>query len=105
MARTSRTVIEAVIVEEGLRFNLGELCRACATEPSFLVALVDEGLLNPSGSGPDDWQFEGAALRRARTAFRLKRDLQLSVDATALVLDLLDEVDELRARLRRAGLD
>ena len=105
MPDTSRTVIEAVIVEQGVRFNLAELCRACAAEPSFLVALVDEGLLNPSGSGPDEWQFEGAALRRARAAFRLKRDLQLSVDATALVLDLLQEVDELKARLRRAGLE
>jgi chaperone modulatory protein CbpM len=105
MPDTSRTVIEAVIVEERLRFSLAELCRACAAEPSFVVALVDEGLLNPSGRGPDDWQFEGAALRRARTAFRLKRDLQLSVDAAALVLDLLDEVDQLKGRLRRAGLE
>lgn len=104
MADTQRTLIEAVVVERDLRFTLDELCRACPAEPSFVLALVEEGLLRPSGSGPDDWQFEGAALARARTASRLARDLQLSVDAMALVLTLLDEIDELGARLRRAGL-
>jgi chaperone modulatory protein CbpM len=101
MADTERTVIEAVIVEDGLRFTFAELCRACAAQPSFIAALVDEGLLRPSGSGPDDWQFEGSALARARTAWRLTRDLQLGVDAVALVLGLLDEIDALETRLRR----
>ena len=104
MADTHHTVIEAVVVEHDLRFTFADLCRACAAEPSFIAALVDEGLLRPSGSGPDDWQFEGTALARARTAWRLARDLQLSVDTMALVFGLLDEIDALKTRLRRAGL-
>jgi chaperone modulatory protein CbpM len=104
MADAQRTVVEAVIVEDELRFTLADLCRACSAQPSFVVALVDEGLLHPSGSGPDDWQFEGTALARARTAWRLARDLELGVEAMALVLGLLDEIDALEKRLRRAGL-
>jgi chaperone modulatory protein CbpM len=42
-------------------------------------------------------------LRRARTALRLARDLELSAASAALVLDLLDQIDTLQARLRRAG--
>lgn len=105
MTDSERTVIEAVVVEHDLRFSLADLCRACAAEPSFIAALVDEGLLSPRGSGPDDWQFEGTALVRARTAWRLQRDLQLGVDAMALVVGLLDEIDTLKTRLRRAGLE
>ena len=33
------------------------------------------------------------------------RDLELGVAGAALVLDLLDEIESLRARLRRAGHD
>jgi chaperone modulatory protein CbpM len=103
MADVPHTVVDAVVVEEGLRFTLADLCRACAAQPTFVVALVDEGLLQPSGSGPDDWQFEGAALARARTAWRLARDFELGLDAMALVLDLLDQIDTLERRLRRAS--
>jgi chaperone modulatory protein CbpM len=42
-------------------------------------------------------------LPRARTAVRLQRDLELSAAGTAVVLDLLAEIDSLRARLRRLG--
>ncbi|MCY0854768.1 chaperone modulator CbpM [Cupriavidus sp. D39] len=42
-----------------------------------------------------------SVLRRAQ---RLTRDLELGAVGVALVLDLLDEIDSLRARLRRANL-
>jgi hypothetical protein len=36
-------------------------------------------------------------------ALQLKRDLELNPASTALVLDLLDEIETLRSRLRRLG--
>jgi chaperone modulatory protein CbpM len=35
---------------------------------------------------------------------RLWQDLDLSAAGTALVLDLLDQIEDLRSRLRRAGI-
>ncbi|UHD16455.1 chaperone modulator CbpM [Thiocapsa bogorovii] len=64
-----------------------------------------EGALTPSGEDPECWHFGGATLRRARVALRLTRDLELNAASTALVLDLLDEIDALRSRLRRLGGD
>ena len=104
MARTHLTVIDAIVVEQDHQFTLADLCRACAAEQSTIIALVEEGLLQPDGTGPADWQFDGRALPRARTAVRLAADLQLSADATVLVVELLDEIQTLRARLRSAGL-
>ena len=69
-----------------------------------MIELVEEGLLQPAGAGPADWQFDGRALPRARTAVRLAGDLRLSVGATVLVVELLDEIQTLRARFHRAGL-
>jgi chaperone modulatory protein CbpM len=103
MADTHPSPATTVIVEEHVRFSFGDLCSACQAEPPILQALVEEGLLQPSGSSPDDWIFEGSTLPRARTALRLARDLRLSADATVLVVDLLEQIRVLRARLRHAG--
>jgi len=87
-----------VVVEEHLSFTLTALCRASGAAPELLHALVGEGLLQPTGQGPADWQFSGAALPQARRALRLARDLELNPPALALVMDLLAEIDRLRAQ-------
>lgn len=105
MTEPRPTVLDAVIVEEDLHFSLTELCRACGSEPAELVVLVHEGVLQPAGEKPESWTFSGQALPRARAALRLAADLQLGPGGTALVLDLLAEIESLRTRLRRAGLE
>ncbi|HEY2929562.1 chaperone modulator CbpM [Piscinibacter sp.] len=91
------------VVEEELQLTLVGLCHACRTSSEQVVALVEEGVLEPAGRAPHEWQFSGPALRRARAALRLGRDLQLNAAGVALALDLLDEIETLRSRLRRAG--
>ena len=97
------TVIHGVLVEDEIEFTLVELCRACRVDSELLVALVDEGVLTPRGADASSWRFGGGALQRARAALRLDRDLELGAAGTALVLDLLDEIESLRAQLRRLG--
>ena len=99
---SNQLVVDGVIVEESVTFTLIELCRACRGSDRQLLALVDEGVLDPIGSGPDDWVFGGSSLGRARTALRLIDDLALGPAGVALVLDLLSQIDELKARLRMA---
>ncbi len=99
----SLSVTHSVVVEEDVQFTLVELSRACRADVEQLVALVVEGVLTPSGDAAPRWRFSGVTLRRARVALRLKRDLELNAASTALVLDLLDEIEALRSRLRRLG--
>lgn len=101
MSDTNISVTHSVLVEEEVQFTLVELCRACHADSEQLVALVDEGVLAPSGDDPQAWRFDGATLPRARAALRLARDLELNAAGTALVLDLLDEIEALRSRIRR----
>jgi chaperone modulatory protein CbpM len=96
-------VIPAVVVETEVQFSLAELGRACGVEVTLIEALVSEGVLTPRGEDPAQWHFEGTVLPRARAATRLLVDLELGAPGTALVLELLDEIDALRARLRRLG--
>ena len=100
MSITQPVATTVVVVEEDLSFTLPALCRASEAAPELLQALVAEGLLQPRGQLPADWAFSGEALRQARQAMRLARDLELAPGAVALVMELLSEIGRLRSRLR-----
>ena len=87
------------VIEEASGFTLIELCQACGVDAEEVRVWVLEGVLEPVGQGPHDWCFAGSALRRARLATRLARDLEVNAAGVALALDLLDEIAELRSRL------
>ena len=85
--------------------TLAELSRACAVHAELIIELVEEGVLAPIGREPDHWLFTGAHMRRARMALRLQCDLGVNLAGAALALQLLDEIEALRARLRARGGD
>jgi len=91
------------IVEEDVHLSLVELCRACRAPEEQVRVWVVEGVLEPIGASPQEWQFKGPSLRRARLALTLTRELEINPPGVALALDLMDEIAALRAKLRRAG--
>ncbi len=91
------------VLEEQTGLTLDDLCRACAAQAELLLELVDEGVIDPSGEAREVWRFTGVHLRRARVAVRLQRDLGVNPAGAALALQLMDELDALRARLRVLG--
>lgn len=103
---------DAVRAEDQFEFTLIELSLMCRADTAELVALVEEGVLHPSGDAWDrtgltttSWRFDGSNLSQALAALRLARDFELSPAGTALALDLLGQIKTLRARLRHLGLD
>lgn len=94
----------AVWVETEVEFTLVELSRVCSVDTALLEALVDEGALTPRGESPEQWRFTDTSLARAKAAVRLALDLQLNPAGAALVLDLLDEIEALKAQLRRTAV-
>jgi len=64
------------------------------------VEFVEEGVLTVVEINATEWYFTGAALRRARLALRLQRDLELNLAGVALALDLIDELQRLRRELQ-----
>ena len=92
------------IVEEELPLSLAELARACRAREEQIRVWVVEGVLEPAlGDAPPAWRFAGASLKRARLAITLTRELEVNPPGVALALDLLDEIESLKASLRRAG--
>ena len=94
-------VLQCEIIETRREMSLSDLCEVCTVTSERIVQLVDEGLVDPVGREPAEWRFSGRSVRRVVVAERLSRDLRLNAAGAALVLDLLDEVTQLRQRLTR----
>ena len=100
---TSKTLI-GILLDEQVELSLHDLCHACSTSTEWVVELVDEGVLEPIGHEQAHWRFSGPSLLRARAAIRMQQDLQINLAGVALALDLMEEIEAMRERLRRFEL-
>lgn len=97
MTTREQQLLVGQIVEEELTLTLDELSGVCAVERERIVELVELGLLEPQeGAGQ---RIGGDALRRARTALRLQRDLGINAAGAALVVELLERIEALEAQV------
>jgi chaperone modulatory protein CbpM len=85
--------------------TIEQLAAACKVEAEWLTRHIDEGLFPSVECVSGIWRFSGAALARARRMRQLERDFDAAPELAALVADLLDEMDQLRARLSHASRD
>lgn len=85
--------------------TLEQLAAACTAEPAWLQRHIDEGLIPQAESVAGVWCFSSTTLLRARRMRQLERDFDAVPELAALVADLLEELDELRASsvARRQG--
>lgn len=83
-----------------VQLTLLDLSRCCAVEVDFLIEMMQEGIVSPvAGHDVDAWRFDEAAPRTVKVAWRLHRDLGVNWPGAALALQLLEELETLRARL------
>jgi chaperone modulatory protein CbpM len=90
-------LLTGIVLDEQVELSLSDLCRACSHHAEWIVQLVEEGILEPAGRNPAQWRFSGTSLQKAHTAMRLQRDLDINLAGVALALDLMDEIESLRA--------
>lgn len=102
MAKATRkpAAVSAEIVELAQLTTLDELCATCGVEETWIGELVAHGVIAPAGKRGKAQHFAAATIVRVRKAKRLERDFELNVPGVALALDLLEEIERLRARVR-----
>ena len=99
------TIYSAVMVDGTAPLSLHEMAYLCEQHVDWVVSLVHEGLVViecdtlPSETPSDLWVFASAAAARARQIARAQRDFEVNLDAAALMVDLMEEVRQLRAQL------
>lgn len=79
--------------------RLTEVCSELNLPREACVELVEHGIVRPEGQRPEDWAFDVTMVSVIRRATRLRRDLDLDWSAVAMVVNLLEERDALRAEL------
>ena len=89
---------------DGACLTLEQLCAAAALERDWLVRRVEEGFIPASGSALAEWRFAAVHVARARRMRDIERIYEAEPELAALMADLLEELDRLRARLRRSGV-
>ena len=102
MSSMDEQALLGTLFDDSTLLSVEELSRLCAVDEHHIVQYVEEGVLTTIGV-TQEWRFSGSALRRARIAVRLQRDLDLNLPGVALALDLLEEIEQLRREIKARG--
>jgi chaperone modulatory protein CbpM len=105
MSDSDSQALSGQILDEETEITLIQLCRSCDVRGELIEAMVEQGILEPSGRRGRHWCFPPSSLRRTRITMHLQRDLGVNLAGAALALELLDRIDALNARLRTAGAE
>ena len=103
MSDTQSTLLSVEVIDEQTTFTLAELCRACAIDAELIEAMMEHGILEPSGQRGRHPCFTASSLRRTRITLNLQRDLGVNLAGAALALELLEHIEQLNARLQGDG--
>ena len=92
-------IFEGMPLDESAWIAVGDLCAWLRVEPHWVVSLVDAGVLEPRGAGPEAWLFPASDVVRVRAVARLLRDLDVNLEGAALILELVEERRRLERRI------
>jgi len=83
-----------------VELDMKEFCQVVEMSPAYVIEIVEHGILEPQGQRPDEWLFDAYSLSVAKRAARLHHELAMEWDGVALALELLDELEHVRAENR-----
>jgi chaperone modulatory protein CbpM len=92
-------VLDCEPLDEATAIALADFCAWLRIERSWVVELVEAGVLEPRGRAPEAWAFPASDLARVRAVTRMVQDLGVNLAGAAVILDLLEERRSLERRL------
>lgn len=89
------------ILDENIHLSINEISQICNVHMEHITEMVAHGLISPIDDKLHPWHFSGNAVKRSLVTLRLQRDLNINLAGIALILDLMEEVEQLRQELKR----
>jgi len=97
-----REVLTGELLDE-VCLTLEQLCSLCAVDPEWVAVHVQLGHLQASDGDPVQWRFGLREIRRTRHIRQMEVAFDAAPELAALVADLIEELDALRARLQQSN--
>ncbi len=91
MSKTIVTIIEGQILNDDVEHDIKELCRYAEVSLAQIQQMVDEGILDPHGSTPNEWRFNQRDFSRTRIVAHLQHDLDVNLPGAAIIVELLEQ--------------
>ncbi|MDF7675709.1 chaperone modulator CbpM [Neisseriaceae bacterium ESL0693] len=83
--------------KQDIDVSFEQLVQACDNQRHWVLSLIEENVIDVSEPAQKA-HYNGFHLAVVRRSWRIHRDFDASAAATALILDLLTELDDLRRR-------
>ena len=84
-----------------VQLDMERFCEEANIPATYVIEIVEHGIIEPQGRTPDVWRFDDYELAIAQRATKLHHDLEMEWEGVALALDLIEEVQQLRAENQR----
>ena len=106
MAQSSKVVASRAntskVITHDFSVSFADLCESVEMSPDYLRELIAYNIIKPiAGNTIGDWRFSSTAIKVVNKAIRLHQDLEIEWADIALVVDLLDEIDQLESENRQ----
>jgi len=95
-------IIDGVLLDD-VSLSLPEFARACDVEIQWVIAHVEAEYLGGKWTEVSAWRFSSADLTRARRLAAMERCFDVNQEAAAFMVDMIEEVTQLRASLKKIG--
>lgn len=92
---SDKNIVKGFFLEESIPLTWVDVCIQCNISEEALQELLDQGLCHPSATTSLDEHI----LRRIQSACRIQHDLGVNVPGVVLVMELLDELKQMRHEL------
>ena len=98
------TIVTTIVEADPL--TLRELALAVGADDAWVIRLVEVEILRAEtpAEPPERWRFRSADLQRALAARRLERDFGANLDTAALILELQEQLRQMRSLLAAHGV-
>lgn len=86
-------------MEEWFFLSIQEVSTSFGVSSETIIEIINEGIIPVQQDEQGEWLFDDQALRTVRTVLHLHQDLGVNMAGAGLALELLREIDRLRALL------